>query len=451
MLQRFLPSKYYLKGHCLDIDAPTAYFLPPAKSLIAQYYQKKYGIKLVLLTRVSTFLVALGKVLKNKEGDERIGFLIGGFCVHSFPLIYIREKGEEALFYPDSSGHDPEVYASLKRQTSLAIYSISKPRQHDKYSCVADAFVILRDSMVIENGHYRLPDLLQQLKAQAWFNGAYLETKLPTPLLKCSQTSRFMREHKQASEISANNALESFLEPYARQIAQGTKINDYLRAKGIKLAARVEVQFYLNQLQSLFLEQWTDKLELEFRSQAKLALAEQGDCFINPSDTGLFQLATGFCTALRSNRLTEIFTRSYQPACIANEKLHACANFILELIRDNEYWKAKTFWGVNPPEGIVQMQKALATQPATLSLSGKVKLLQSLAKERLESDSFISLLSTFENRDTTTKLLYSFFTKDWLQSKLLDTLREDWRQFQLIPKDPPLASMEHFNKRRVHC
>lgn len=450
MLEQFSPSAHYVQGFDTFINAPYVFLMQEARELIVQYYSEKYGSKIFLVNGFHKLCFTLAKQDKSSS-HYRAGFFVGKINEHSIPIVYIRENGEEALFYADSQGHNNSILAQLKQLTTLPIYSVKEKRQADFYSCAIDALIFLRDctAMDQEKTHYRLPYLLASLKRRSTQREGYLEVKLPNPLLKTIQQSSFLELHEEKSAclVHKEQTLSDFRKHYSMRNTYGKTQSTYLRIKGIKIAHIIEIQFYLNQLQSQLDAQWTVELRTAFIHQAKYEFAQQGDFFLNPRRAGLYELALYFQKNIKENKNADLRLRAYNFSSVEINKTTRIAETLLQIIDDSTYWKQKSFWGLAPPEGICAMQKAILACPD--SLIAKMSVAREVALNRRKSKSIFFLVTGTDERDSLTDDFYKLFSEDWLNTPLFDKIVADWKKFQSPPQETPLPSMEDYKRIRI--
>lgn len=279
-MKRFNPHKYYTLFH----ETPL-YFVQPRESgynLIVQYLINKYGAVIVREEVLINSLIELEKNVHyiNKEinearktkGDYRFLWVQGP--IHAISIFYIREKGQEALFFSDSAFINLDLIKHLSKLTGLNVYYSGPSRQVDWHSCYIDSLVFGRDVTGRNtNGDYRIPNFLSLLKQRAIkTTDTTLEVKLPDILLKTTQRPKFLEANKEETNYLIHKAetLAQFRERYSKEVmikGKKKKISTYLVEKGYKYRDIMEIQFYLNQMQGL-----TAIQRERFVAEAKLLL-----------------------------------------------------------------------------------------------------------------------------------------------------------------------------------
>jgi hypothetical protein len=448
MLRRFLPDAHYVQGFDPYVHAPYVFLMQEARELAIQYYSEKYKAVIFFLESFRDLRFHLAKLDKTTT-NYRAGFFIGKINQHSIPVVYLREQGEEALFYTDSQGHQTEVLSQIKKQSTLPVYSTEEKRQGDFYSCAIDALVFLRDCTAFQTNseEYYLPRLLAKLKARSQPEEAYFRVKLPDALLKAPQQSFFVKQHKEISHplIHKKETLNEFRQRYSTFFLGKTQAA-YLRIKGIKLAHLIEIQFYINELKRLAQQAWTPLLRKAFIRQAKLEFTQQGDFFLNPHRAGLYNLATYFLEKMK-NEPHSLLISSYRFSEDSTPRVTQIAETLLELIHDNTYWKQKTFWGFGIPDGLALMQKELQACPD--SLIAKIYTVRKIALSKRETKSIFYLVTGTDERDPSTDNFYKLFSEDWLNTPLLEVVLKDWTNTQPPKEVRTLPSMEDYKRVRI--
>lgn len=257
--------------------------------LLTQYYADKYAAKITIpqhlgvADSLSRFIKSAPNYLadfRNAQGENRQAFLIGIMSGHGIPIIFIKDdKNEEGILLADSKGTSSYNALQLQESLGIPVYAVKKGRQRDGFSCYADALIIGCECTArnISNGEYRIPNLLQQLKSRSTNLDNYHVTLLPDNLLKTSQLSDFTKEHKEPNNpiIHKNETLTDFRKRYTNEFAHPT----YLRAKGVKFADIIEIQFYLNQLKEKVGTKLTEIDSKLFIEESKKILKSQGAPF----------------------------------------------------------------------------------------------------------------------------------------------------------------------------
>ncbi len=194
-MQRFNPNYYYrVMYEDESLHAPYLKFTTEAKLLLARYYQEKYGISFSFHHNFIDFEKDLPAFLEkeSKKEDFRHVFFIGKTGSHAMGIIYLSDKSGKGFLCADSlgsqvgrlfyQGHITETQGSsklaadvLKRHTPYPVYVVSPQRQADGYSCDTDVFVLARDCCGKREGNYLVPNLLADLKSNAFQKDGYWE------------------------------------------------------------------------------------------------------------------------------------------------------------------------------------------------------------------------------------------------------------------------------------
>lgn len=265
-MKKFIPGEYY---HMLN-ELPFPIVQPSylGFQLVVQYLNQKYATE---ITRAEVDIYWLPHVENNihllnekiaearkTQSDYRFAWIPG--TAHVVNFVYIREKGEEALFYSDSNRNPdatiPDFAQKLSKFTGLPVYTTLGNRQADLRSCFTDSLAFSRDITRRDKmtGEYLIPNFLSVLKQRAKKLGeSSFEVKLPDALLKTSQISKFLDAHKESSHhvIHKNETLKLFRARYSKEtVVNGQKkmVATYLIEKGYKYRDIMQIQFYLNKI-----------------------------------------------------------------------------------------------------------------------------------------------------------------------------------------------------------
>ncbi|MCW8450323.1 hypothetical protein [Legionella quinlivanii] len=260
--------------------------------LAIDYYANKYQCNIEIptikhndyLERLDedTFFQHLNSCIKSmrKESEDmtsfRKAFILNADNTHAVPFLYIKEQGEEGLLYANSKGvvragwQIDAINENLDEENRIPVYGVYETRQADNHSCFMDALIFCKDATSKNNqGQYQLPHLLSELKRRATTQSDYVAVRLPDELLKTAQISSFVRRHKENNPSKIihqhGNKPENLTEFRNRYSDRLAKINgkikfnsaNYLRKKGLSIAEKIEIQFYINQLQVKYKESFT--------------------------------------------------------------------------------------------------------------------------------------------------------------------------------------------------
>ncbi|RAP38490.1 hypothetical protein B1207_00970 [Legionella quinlivanii] len=221
-----------------------------------------------------TFFQHLNSCIKilRKESEEmscfRKAFILNADNTHAVPFLYIKEQGEEGLLYANSKGvvragwQIDAINENLDEENRMPVYGVYETRQADDHSCFMDALIFCKDATSKNNqGQYQLPHLLSDLKRRATPQSDYVAVRLPDELLKTAQITSFVKRHTENNPNKIihqhGNKPENLTEFRNRHSDWLTKINgkiklnsaNYLRKKGLSIAEKIEIQFYINQFQ----------------------------------------------------------------------------------------------------------------------------------------------------------------------------------------------------------
>jgi len=197
---------------------------------------------------------------------------------HAIPVIYIKAGDNDALFLVNSLGvalnHHNWIF---KRNDQIKIYAIEKKREMANTGCYIDAFVFLNNAIGKASGEYRIPNLLQYLEnnCQDLNDKRYSKvTKLPPRLLKTFQSSELIREYSNSQDEKIavnkqNDSIAGHLSRYKKTSSNNCANHSYVAQKGMKMRAKVEIEFYLEQFPDI-----TDRQKVEFRNGAKELLKD---------------------------------------------------------------------------------------------------------------------------------------------------------------------------------
>lgn len=254
--------------------------------LIAEYYHDKYKANISIITEKNVnYANLLRDIRATSVSNVRTAFVIYEKppSKHVYPLVYIREKGEEAIFLADSLGVERDTSQTIAQQTGIPVYAVRAARQSSQQGCQTDALVLSRDSTGFVGGAYIIPNLLARLKevGRATKDSANtFSVKLPDELLKTSQINTFTAFHREAVEhsIHKGETLSQFLSRYSdkdvtvfkedREIKKES-VSNYIRVKGLKMGEIMEEAFYVRQFKRHLKNDWNDQLRREFIARAR--------------------------------------------------------------------------------------------------------------------------------------------------------------------------------------
>lgn len=292
VLQPFIADKYFksvdsgVKKNGQQLK--TLSISPDGIELAAEYYHDKYQANISIIPggRIN-FANVLKDVRANPASDVRATFIIyeAPPSKHVYPLIFIREKGEDAILLADSLGVERETSNAIAQQIGLPVYAVRASRQSSQQGCVTDALVFGRDSTGMHGGKYIIPDLLARLKKvgrSTQDSPSTFNVKLPDELLKTSQISVFNEYHREREEkehiIHKGETLSQFLSRYSDKDVTVTKddkeikkdsVPNYMRVKGLKLGKIIEAEFYIKQFKAHMKSDWNNLLHREFLARVK--------------------------------------------------------------------------------------------------------------------------------------------------------------------------------------
>lgn len=295
--------------------------------LIAQYYNEKYkaNIHVAVGKTPGELRKFIRDLTKETKEDCRIGICVSKFVEgptsHSFPMVYIREGGEEGLLVSDSLGSGKEVAQLLSALTGIHVYINLDKRQADLLSCHTDAikYCAMGAGKDPEKKTYLIPNILQQLKVGEINEGTYSTIKQPKEFLTLYQRSKAMALHEDKSDRliqtgEKKRTLPQQRESYTRALTKESTfkisaahsedtdfvppdtINVYLRSKGLKFADLIEIQFYVNQLKEELKEFFPEKAQKIFIKEAKRFLHSQRDL---ATREGLHTFAEDFLVTMK--------------------------------------------------------------------------------------------------------------------------------------------------------
>ncbi len=249
-----------------------------AVELLSSYYKAKYDTNIIIkpMTYCENNTADIGEYLReararaNGQEEYREALFIKFFgppCYengHAIPIIYIKTCDKEALFLANSLGIGVNDHNWIfKRHDLIKIYVIKDAREKSNTGCYIDAFVFLNDAIGKENGFYRIPCLLSSLEKHS-VDGqgtTYKEvTKLHPRLLKTFQSSELVGRYSspEYSNIVVNKRGETIEKHFERYRKTSKSIDArpaYIAQKGMKLRGTVEIEFYLQRLTGITVEQ----------------------------------------------------------------------------------------------------------------------------------------------------------------------------------------------------
>ncbi len=331
-LEKFNDTYYYkIKRDVTILNADhnlVAEINAEGAELIAQFYKKKYHANITLYEKFTFWNMASKDTYHNeikKKGEKnqeyREGFLLRDeYETHTSPLIYIRNQDQkEALFYADSIesmiGYDVPLLERVKNKIHAYAFIINQSRQADGYTCTTDALCFIRDAVSYTNtGTYRIPNLFDFLLTHSTLSiedNFYIVKKLPDELLKTSQISKFTYDFRidstdgNSNKIHKNETLDEFRQRHTKSANFRTSkkntmprdISTYTKVKSLKYIDIIEIQFYLNQLNSLF-NGLNEKNEKQFITESKIELKKQFALYQDKKRPGLYSLVIDFIKKL---------------------------------------------------------------------------------------------------------------------------------------------------------
>lgn len=314
-IKKFNPPDFYSMHDNKTLVEPTF----AGRQLVIQYLNKKYQTNIsepiddkdpqTPVTLHSDFLIKHLLQLKNKEGDHREAFVLQSdrhSSKHAVFLAYIKEGEKQGLLYSDTQRHQAQVFAQeLNQKTGIKVFFTYTGRQADYHSCFTDSLVFGRD-VTRKNataGAYLYENLIHSLECrEKKIHEGYSEAKLPNFLLKTAQLSDFVNLHKNVQSadetIHKNENLEKFRERYS-EIRGDDDSSSYLQIKGNKYAKIMEIQFYINEIESNIERFLLDEELNVFISKAKSFMKNIELAKDNHDD--LYNLAVDFLNEISTN------------------------------------------------------------------------------------------------------------------------------------------------------
>lgn len=255
-------------GTVVDPDNPL--FVPnvDACSMIADYYHQKYdGMEIIQLPRWQDIAVCIQKLRESGLDHVKVGFIVtmggpawierqNGETPHVIPIVYEKKGGQESLIYLDSLGkgsepeHKERKYAlpekwwdkssmilqnvdmikeylqikKLPNHQNIRIRYNHKQRQADGFSCVNDAFAVLKAALLEE-------DISKKLDAyQTTPDGGF---RLPETWAKSVQLGSAIEGADFKAKIQHKNKPAETLAEHRERYKKGKKgMHIYLANKG---------------------------------------------------------------------------------------------------------------------------------------------------------------------------------------------------------------------------
>ncbi|MBA4696154.1 MAG: hypothetical protein H2069_02045 [Legionella sp.] len=269
-----------------------------------------------------TFLIPYIRHAQKEEGDFRQAYVIGDGFYHCVIMAYVKEvsldefsqeKVNEILIVSDSLMISHRSLDAISYHLKLPIY-VHKGldgRQADNHSCYTDALVWARDitRKDTSTGKYQVDKLLKILnKTASKIRGTNIfEYQVPEFLLKTTQRYRFLELQLSSNEpienhsysqnetiIHKNETLSFFRSRYSTLSNHNPsfQVSTYLLQKGYKNKAIIEVQYYINQMQSILGSMTKDE---------KNAYMDKAKC-IQKSDGNLFNFTNEYLSHLTEKR-----------------------------------------------------------------------------------------------------------------------------------------------------
>jgi len=270
-MKRFNPEEFYstqLNSHFHeDINLKK-----PGIELIAQYLNHKYNTK---ITCSSCFLTCVQTIiqlsnLKLSQTHYRHAFIVPYKTDHSVFIAYIKENNREVLMYSDAKGCDGKLATHLTETTGMPLYASQEERLSTGYLSHIDALVFARDVTRINTNTmlYYMPNLIEALASKTLVCGGYKGFRMPNKLLKTTQLSHLISTEQNtrltSEKVHKNETLTQFR---ARYSYDGEPT--YLQEKGIKYAAILQIQFYINAIEKELARTLSQEIKHKFIIGAK--------------------------------------------------------------------------------------------------------------------------------------------------------------------------------------
>lgn len=272
--------------------------------LVSSYYAHKSNTNIQVLelpdrnnNSVDTDVLAT-EISKIKDENNQLTDYRKAFLTiirkHAVSVLYLKENGQEAIFWNDSIGlHHMKDGQELGKKCNMPVLFNTNRRQKDWQSCFTDALVTCYDVTKQEHGAYVIKNILSFLLNNSKveknrLNEDYTAVKMPDMLLRTSQQVSFIDQHHQSMDtiVHKNESLWNFYSRYSHKKIDGSSDLTYqggklgytddidfplrfLHAKGWKYTQIIQIQFYLEQLESKLTGGFTREDRNEFIKSAK--------------------------------------------------------------------------------------------------------------------------------------------------------------------------------------
>lgn len=299
---------------------------PQGVYLVAQYYREKYKVNIDFFEgdklSPEDYVAFINRCRAVSGKDYRCVMLLGVNKTHAVTFTYIRENNLEGMLYLDTIGERMNIRC-FSRYFDAPVYTVLGPLQVDAFSCFTNALLFARDLTAKVANNYRLPKLLDKLQlSKTVIEKNIYAIKLPDELLKTTQHPEFLAKHAEYSErkVHKNETLRQFGNRFQTKnvVVRDEKgehakacVDDYVRLKGFKLINTMQIQFYLNQIQTSLGDKWSTSLRLEFIQKAKIIL-QTSDKKDNVSSSRLHVFAENFLMQAQ-NKTTPVLSLLLKP------------------------------------------------------------------------------------------------------------------------------------------
>jgi hypothetical protein len=316
-------DSFYRHARAPHTDArfrSTAQPTPAGRELLAAYYARKYGasVRLHDLESSRNELVGILPHLifeeRAKPGDVRSAHCFGR--AHGCAVIYVREKGKEALLFFDSIEHPNNghplgvaIASQLERtfpNESIPVFEHFRSVQMDPHSCFTQtlkvAVTLTRRHRNADGtpGGFRIPGLLAQLRSRVLGRASLSEAQqaraaashhlvraLPE-IAKIVQSRRLLAEHAGGElgiplmDSDDRETVQAFVERHTYRVededATHAQALDYTRQKGDRYAEVIQIEAWIGRIEEFLAgaQRWDDARKLEFAQRMK-ALVRGGE------------------------------------------------------------------------------------------------------------------------------------------------------------------------------
>ncbi|KTD24238.1 MULTISPECIES: hypothetical protein [Legionella] len=348
--------------------------------LAIDYYTNKYQCSIEIpSTKLNDFVESqdestffeniseqLDRIRKESENlpSFRKGFILNADSTHAVPFLYVKEEGEEAIIYANSKGVTRSKWqidlineCLSKSGDKIEVLGIEETRQADDHSCFMDALIFCKDATAkTEKGEYYIPNLLAQLKGRSTLKEGYTAVKLPNELLKTAQISSFVHGHRENNTHKTihqhHDKLENLSDFRKRNSDFFAKIKgkikfqspNYLRQKSLKVAEKIVIQFYINQLIEKYGESFTPSDKNRFINLCKSKFSK----LANPKDKDIFKTVVSF-----QHQLEEKLSKKENRRSLETMKNSALEGFSVS--PDSKKLEKSTgfpFWKIKAPQKV---------------------------------------------------------------------------------------------------